>query len=323
MRIALLSLVCLFGCSFGGGSSGPDPDPRPDAPTKQDAPPPIDAPIDAPVVEDKDPDRDGVPNPLDNCPTTPNTNQANDDADPRGDACDMCPWKANETLIDGDGDKLTDDCDPDPRYRDELLYFEGFDKLAADTSLPGGWLAGSPNGTWTVSTTDGTLNGTHPGMGLAPALISKDLGALPATDRLYVRTAGLFDNGAGKGQAGVSGDIDASGATAAGAFCDMTLDAGKSVAGFFRNGDESTEGPAIGDLDRPVALRLIVEHASSRVRCDIRGEKMGGSSTHSDDPTVRTGTAVGLRVANGSAAFRYVAVLRLNAMSQPPAAAAE
>lgn len=323
MRIALCSLVALFGCSFGGGSSGPDEDPRPDARPQ----PPIDAgplpPIDAPVVEDKDPDRDGIPNPLDNCPTTPNPSQANDDGDTRGDACDTCPWKANESLIDNDNDKLTDDCDPDPRYADELLYFEGFDKLAVDAGLPTGWSSGSPNGSWTVSSTDGTLSGSHPGMGLAPALISKDLGSLPASDRLYVRTAGLFDNGAGKGQAGVSGDIDLSGSAPAGAFCDMTLDAGKSVAGFFRSGDESSEGPAIGDLDRPVALRLIVEHASSRVRCDIRGEKMGGSSTHIDDATPRTGTAVGLRVANGSAAYRYVAVIRLNAMSQPPAAAAE
>lgn len=319
MRIALLSLVTLLGCGSNDDSPGGG-NPRPDARPPIDAGTFVDATIDAPIVEDDDPDRDNVKTPVDNCPTVANPLQANDDADGRGDACDTCPWKAGESTVDGDGDGLTDDCDPDPRYADELVYFEGFDKLSTDQVLPAGWAAITTAGSWSVSTQNGTLTGSHPPDGGAPALLAKDLGPTSSTDRLYVRAAGLFGDGVARGQAGIAGDIDASGATPAGAFCDLTLDASKTVAGFFRGSDSSEEGEAVGALTTPVALRLIVDRAAPhRVRCDAKG-RLAGSAVHSDDPTDRTGTSVGLRVSDGTAVYRYIAVLRLHPMTQPPAA---
>ncbi len=326
MRIALLSLVGLVGCGFGNESSGDNRDPRPDARPPLDGgtigDAGVDAAPDAPIVEDDDPDRDNVKTPVDNCPTIANPLQANDDGDARGDACDTCPWKANESRIDGDADGLTDDCDPDPRYADELVYFEGFDKLRANETLPSGWTVTTASGQWSVSTENGILMGTSPTIG-APALLTKDLELASTSDRLYVRTFGLFGDGVGKGQAGIAGDIDTSGANPAGAFCEVTLDASKSVAGFFRDGDSSEEGQAVGALTTPVALRLIVDRGQQRtVQCDAKGVT-AGSATHADDTTSRTGNSIGLRISDGVAAYRYVAVIRLNPMSQPPTAAYE
>lgn len=323
MRIALLlsSLVfCVVGCSFGSGSNEGNGgnDPKPDA-AVTDGGDRTDAGIDAPVVEDDDPDRDNVKTPVDNCPSVANPLQANDDGDARGDACDTCPWKANESTFDPDNDKLTDDCDPDPRFADQLVYFEGFDKLRTGDVLPAGWTVVGTTGQWTMSTASGTISGAHASDATGVALLTHTLPASDSTNRLYVRTAGLFGNGSDKGQAGVSGDIDLSGNAPAAAFCELTLDAGKTVAGYYRTADSSEEGNTVGDLATAAALRLIVEFGGTRrVHCDAKGVN-SSSATHDDDVQQRTGTAIGLRVVSGSAAFRYVAVLRLNPLSQPPA----
>lgn len=342
MRIAALSLVSglglaaviglsglsglagLSGCggsdsNSGNGGPGGGDDPKPDAAL----PAPDGALPDAPIVDDEDLDRDGVKNNVDNCPTIANPLQSNDDADARGDACDTCPWKANESTYDPDNDKLTDDCDPDPRFADVLVYFEGFDKLRAGDTLPAGWATMGSNGTWAVSTQEGTLSGAHASGTPGAALLVHTMGTNEPNTRLYVRTAGIFGNGSDKGQAGVSGDLDLSGTEPAAAFCELTLDAGKSVAGYYRNGDSSEEGNTVGALTSPVALRLIVELGGARrVHCDAKGQN-ASSAIHTDDTQQRAGTAIGLRVVSGQAAYRYVAVIRLNAQSQPPAVAAQ
>jgi hypothetical protein len=328
MRIALLSLTGLsalvfgvVGCSFGSGSNEGNGggNPRPDASPTVDG----GTGIDSPVVEDDDPDRDNVKTPVDNCPSIANPLQANDDGDARGDACDTCPWKANESSYDPDNDHITDDCDPDPRFADQLVYFEGFDKLRADELLPSGWTVVGTTGQWDVSTASGILSGAHASGAAGAALLVHTLPADDSGNRLYVRTAGMFGSGNDKGQAGVSGDLDLSGNAPAAAFCDLTLDAGKTVAGFYRNGASSNEGNTVGNLATPVALRLIVELGGTRrVHCDAKGVN-ASSATHGDDAQQRAGTAIGLRVISGSAAFRYVAVLRLHSQSQPPAAAAQ
>lgn len=285
-----------------------------------DAGPTADATPDALPV-DRDPDRDGVLDPDDNCPAVANPLQANDDGDQRGDACDTCPWKANEARADPDDDKLTDDCDPDPRYADQLTYFQGFDKLAADQLLPQGWVARTVSGTWTVSTSTGTLTGAHPAAAVqTPALIAIDLGAGAFSERLYVRSvAQLTDGGNNHRQAGIVGDVDlASVAGPAGALCEITLDQGKSVAGFFRTTDTSEEGNSIGSMAGPIAMRLTVERrAAGTVQCDARGTA-SGSAMRADDAAARQGTGVGFRVSNGTAAFQYIAVIRLNPLSKPP-----
>ena len=329
MRIALLALTGLStltlgalgsaGCSFGSGSNEGNGEPKPDARPALDG----GTGIDSPVVDDDDPDRDNVKTPVDNCPSISNPLQANDDSDARGDACDTCPWKANESSYDPDGDRITDDCDPDPRFADQLVYFEGFDKLRTGEMLPPAWTVVGTTGQWGVSTTSGTLSGAHASDAAGAAMLVHTLPANDTGNRLYVRTAGVFGTGNDKGQAGVSGDIDLSGNAPAAAFCDLTLDAGKTVAGFFRNGDASTEGNTVGDLATPVALRLIVEFGGTRrVHCDAKGVN-ASSATHVDDVQQRAGTAIGLRVVSGSAVFRYVAVLRLHPQSQPPAAAVQ
>lgn len=281
----------------------------------------MDARMDAPVVEDDDPDKDAVKTPVDNCPSIANPLQANDDGDARGDACDTCPWKSGEQTDDADGDKLTDDCDPDPRYADQLVYFEGFDKLRANETLPAGWTEKVAGGQWTVSTENGTLTGQH-ATSADSALLVHDLGS-DYPERLYVRAAGVFTGDGGKGQAGIAGDVDLLSTPVSGAFCELTLDRGKSAAGYFRGVDASTEGNTIGDLTALVALRLTVGRGpASSVRCDAKGQNVS-SATHEDDTVARAGTAIALRVGSGTAAYRYIAVIKLNAMSQPPAAAAE
>lgn len=330
MRWVLLAGIGLWGCGFGAGSNNKNnnsdvdggPNPTPDAMVDA-APPPIDAPpppIDAPPV-DNDPDRDGVLNPDDNCPVTANPRQANDDGDARGDACDTCPWKANESSEDADNDHLTDECDPDPRYADQLIYFEGFDKLATGQTLPQGWTARTVSGEWTVSTANGTMTGSHPSaMIQTPSLIGIDLGAGAFTERLYVRaTAQFTDGGNNHRQAGVVGDLDvASVEGPAGAFCEVTLDQGKSVAGYFRATDTGEEGNSVGSLASPVLLRLTVERRTGGiVQCDAKGVT-AGSANRGDDVMSRAGTGIGFRVANGTATFHHVAAFRLNALSKPP-----
>jgi hypothetical protein len=275
--------------------------------------------MDGPGTEDDDLDKDTIKNPVDNCPTVANPLQANDDGDARGDACDTCPWKTNELRDDPDGDKLTDDCDPDPRHADQLVYFEGFDKLRTGEALPAGWNERITGGQWTVSTEDGTLTCVH-ATTTEPALLAHDLGT-DYPERLYVRAAGVFTGGGGKGQAGVAGDIDATSSPISGAFCDLTLDAGKSVAGYFRGVDSSEEGNSVGPLNNQVALRLTVGRGpTGSVRCDAKGQNVS-SATHGDDATERTGTAIGLRVSSGTAVYRYIAVIKLNPMSQPATSA--
>lgn len=304
--VCFTSVLGLAACSFGNGSSDPGDGPDDDPPDDR---------MDAPLPEDDDPDKDLVKTPVDNCPTAPNPLQANDDGDARGDACDTCPWKANESAEDLDGDKLTDDCDPDPRHADSLVYFEGFDKLASGENLPAGWSERITGGTWTVSTENGTLTGQHAASADAAMLIH-DLGK-DYPERLYVRAAGLFTGTGGKGQAGIAGDVDLTSAPVAGAFCDVTLDAGKSVAGYFRGVDSSEEGNTVGNLNNQIALRLTVGRAGT-VRCDAKGQNVS-SATHVDDTADRAGTAIALRVGSGTASYRFVAVIKLNPQSQPSA----
>lgn len=318
MKWALFLGLGLAACGFGAGSnnkpSGMDPDAGPTVDASPDATP------DALPV-DRDPDRDGVLNPDDNCPSVANPLQANDDGDERGDACDTCPWKANESRQDPDNDNLTDDCDPDPRYPDQLTYFQGFDKLATDQQLPQGWVARTVSGSWTVSTANGTLTGAHPAADLqTPALIAIDLGTGAFGERLYVRSAAQFtDGGNNHRQAGIVGDVDLASVTGpAGALCEITLDQGKSVAGFFRAADTSEEGNSIGSMAGPVSMRLSVERRTAgTVQCDARGTA-SGSATRADDTVTRQGTGVGFRVSNGTAVFQYIAVIRLNPLSKPP-----
>ncbi|MEZ4364632.1 MAG: hypothetical protein R3B48_30935 [Kofleriaceae bacterium] len=303
-----MTALVLVGCG-SDGTSIMGPNPRPDAPPKPDAP----------MVEDDDPDRDDVKNPNDNCPNVANPNQANDDGDALGDACDPCPWKANEDTTDADGDKLTDICDPDPRFADQLIYFDGFDKIEAGATLPTGWTALNSTGEWTAQ--DGALHGEHSSAaGDAPALLAHDLGAGAFSDRIFVRSSARFvDGGANHRQAGITADLEmASISTPAGAFCDITLDTGKSVAGYFRDRDFAEEGNSVGNRANAVALTLTIERGDVRkVRCDATAQNPS-SAVIADDPAVRAGTAIGMRLSNGAATYEFVAVYRLNAQSQPP-----
>jgi hypothetical protein len=54
------------------------------------------------ILENLDPDGDGVLKDVDNCPDTPNGDQTDADADGLGDACDSCPGDPNND-VDGDG----------------------------------------------------------------------------------------------------------------------------------------------------------------------------------------------------------------------------
>ena len=254
-----------------------------------DGPLPIDAIDGNPNV---DTDGDTINDAADNCRTMANLDQRDHDSDLVGDVCDNCPHVANpnQQAIQ-DSDPVGDACDPNNGRADALVFFEGF------YAMPSGWIL--PAGEWGVS--NGQLVATIAG---AATVAYRDI-AVPA-DLTIITRAGLVAGTGLAPNAGVlgrvAGGIDYYRCAVVDTGTDRAELARHTTAGFTTLQQLDLPGATFADI----GLRL--ENTGAAMACDTRA----GSATlvlpPATDPTPLTGTRVGFRVREATAAFDYLVV---------------